>query len=103
MVTIQRMTMIMITITSTAMTEKAAPLDWHGAALDRSTRIDHAYKNTQNVRRFFKREIGDHFKFDRPFMAWMKAHAGSTLAEAVAEWRSGHKDAGGQGRPESGA
>jgi hypothetical protein len=49
--------------------------------------IDANYRNTQNVRRFFKAEIGDHFKFDRPFMAWMKAHESATMAEAVAEWR----------------
>ncbi|PHR23094.1 MAG: hypothetical protein COA37_10050 [Hoeflea sp.] len=61
--------------------------DWHSDPAADSTIIDANYRNTQNVRRFFKSAIGDHFKFDRPFMAWMKAHAGSTMAEAVAEWR----------------
>lgn len=77
---------VTVMTTSTAMTEKAAILDWHSAQLDLSTRIDGAYRNTQNVRRFFKRKIGEHFKFDRAFMAWMKTHHGSTLADAVSEW-----------------
>jgi len=61
--------------------------DWHADPIADATVIDANYRNTQNVRRFFKSAIGDHFKFDRPFMAWMKAHAGSTMTEAVAEWR----------------
>jgi len=61
--------------------------DWHSDPIANTTLIDENYRNTQNVRRFFKAAIGDHFKFDRSFMAWMKAHAGSTMAEAVAEWR----------------
>ncbi|WP_299867421.1 DUF6434 domain-containing protein [uncultured Hoeflea sp.] len=69
------------------MTEPTSVLDWHAAPLDASTRIDAAYRNTQNVRRFFKAEIGDHFRFDRPFMAWLKASQGITLKEAAAEWR----------------
>jgi hypothetical protein len=70
-----------------AMTEPVHHLDWHSAPLEPSTRIDRFYKNTQNVRRFFKREIGAHFKFDRSFMEWMKKHNGLTLSDAVAEWR----------------
>lgn len=89
--------------TSTAMTEKAAPLDWHSASLVPSTRIDASYRNTQNVRRFFKREIGDHFKFDRSFMVWMKAHQGATLADAISEWLREHKHGGSRSRPESDA
>jgi hypothetical protein len=61
-------------------------LDWHSDPITRETLIDAGYRNTQNVRRFFKAEIGDHFKFDRPFMSWMKAHAGLTMGDAVAEW-----------------
>jgi len=57
--------------------------DWHSDPIADSTIIDANYRNTQNVRRFFKAAIGDDFKFDRPFMAWMKAHVGSTMAE----WR----------------
>jgi|GEM_PF-947361 len=69
--------------TGTAMTE---PHDWHSTLITGDTRIDAHYRNTQNVRRFFKVEIGDRFRFDRPFMAWMKAHAGSTMRDAVDEW-----------------
>ena len=61
--------------------------DWHSATLTPATTITAGYRNTQNVRRFFKSECGADFKFDRSFMAWMKAATGQTLADAVAEWR----------------
>ncbi|OCW55668.1 hypothetical protein AWJ14_05950 [Hoeflea olei] len=61
--------------------------DWHCDPITDDTVIDARYRNTQTVRRYFKSRIGDHFTFDRPFMAWMKSHAGSTMRDAVAEWR----------------
>lgn len=73
-----------IIITDMIMTEKH---DWHSDPVTRATVIDSAYRNTQNVRRFFKAEIGARFNFDRPFIAWMKSHKGSTMGEAAAEWR----------------
>jgi len=48
--------------------------------------ITTTYRNTQNVRRFFRKECGDHFKFDRAFMAWMKSADGKTMGDAVKEW-----------------
>jgi hypothetical protein len=45
-----------------------------------------AYRNTQNVRRFFKKECGDSFRFDRPFMAWMKNGKRKTMGDAIKEW-----------------
>jgi Domain of unknown function (DUF6434) len=38
------------------------------------------------VRRFFKARCGDHFKFDRPFMAWMKNGKKKTIGDAVRAW-----------------
>ena len=61
-------------------------LDWHKEPLSKNTIIDDGYKNTQNVRRFFKFHCGDHFKFDRSFMLWMKTNQGKTMGDAVAEW-----------------
>jgi hypothetical protein len=46
-----------------------AVFDWHADAITRDTPITKSYRNTQNVRRFFKAQCGDDFKFDRPFMA----------------------------------
>lgn len=69
----------------TIMTEKR---DWHSDPIACDTMIDAGYRNTQNVRRFFRGQIGDHFKFDRQFMAWMKSHQGATMGDAVAEWRA---------------
>ncbi|MEC4593471.1 DUF6434 domain-containing protein [Nitrospirillum amazonense] len=60
--------------------------DWHADPIDRTTPITTGYRGTQNVRRFFHRECGEHFKFDRPFMAWMKAAVGRTMGDAADEW-----------------
>lgn len=73
----------MLIRTGISMTDRR---DWHCDPITSETVIDSGYRNTQNVRRFFTSEIGGHFRFDRPFMAWMKAHAGSTMGDAVAEW-----------------
>jgi hypothetical protein len=61
--------------------------DWHKDQITPETPITSTYRNTQNVRRFFKAECGADFKFDRPFMAWLKNGKAKTMADAVAEWR----------------
>lgn len=61
--------------------------DWHSAALTPETIITDSYKNSQNVRRFFKAEVGDQFKFTIGFMDWIRLNHGATLADAVAEYR----------------
>jgi hypothetical protein len=61
--------------------------DWHSDRITRKTRITASYRNTQNVRRFFKSQCGAHFKFDRPFMAWLKDGAPKTMGDAVKEWQ----------------
>ena len=66
--------------------------DWHKDKITISTEIDVGYKNTQNVRRFLKAHGGDHFKFDRSFMLWMKTHQGMTMGDALAEWFTRKKD-----------
>ena len=65
--------------------------DWHSAALSDATVIDGSYRNTQNVRRFFRTQCGADFKFDVPFMAWIKAAVGLTLGDAAEEWRRRRK------------
>ena len=57
--------------------------DWHSAKLTPQTVIADNYKNTQNVRRFMQQHMGESFKFNIAFMAWMKANAGKTLADAI--------------------
>lgn len=66
------------------------PFDWHYSPLYSHTVIAPGYRNTQNVRRFFVAEIGDAFRFDRGFMAWMSDNPGKTLGDAVDEWRRRH-------------
>jgi uncharacterized protein DUF6434 len=60
--------------------------DWHSDIISRATPITSDYRNTQNVRRFFKSECGDEFAFDRPFMAWLKRAGGKTMGDAADEW-----------------
>ncbi len=60
--------------------------DWHSAGISRATPITATYRMTQNVRRFFRVQCGDGFKFDRPFMAWMQASVGKTMGKAADEW-----------------
>jgi len=63
-----------------------ASFDWHSGPLDRATPMTGTYRNTQNVRRFFKAECGTRFSFDRDFMAWLKAGKAQTLGDAADEW-----------------
>jgi hypothetical protein len=51
------------------------------------TKITDNYKNTENVRKFFDQQIGEHFKFNVRFMNWMKVNSGKTLQEAIEEWK----------------
>jgi hypothetical protein len=53
--------------------------DWHGGKITRATAITRDYRNTQNVRRFFKAHCGAAFAFDRPFMAWLKDGSPKTM------------------------
>lgn len=60
--------------------------DWHGAALTDATVITDNYRNTQNVRRYFKTAVGDGFKFTIALMDWMRENEGKTLADACAAY-----------------
>ncbi|SIO45382.1 DUF6434 domain-containing protein [Paraburkholderia phenazinium] len=60
--------------------------DWHRDPIDRATKIDETYRNTQNVRRFLKSECGETFKFDRLFMAWIKSGVPRNMGEVADEW-----------------
>ena len=63
-----------------------AAFDWHGGKITRSTVITKSYRHTQNVRRFFRAECGDEFKFDRSFMAWLTDGRPKTMGDAADEW-----------------
>lgn len=47
---------------------KKSQFDWKKEVLTSATEITDNYKNTENVRAFFKTEIGDKFKFNVEFM-----------------------------------
>ena len=70
-----------------------AAFDWHSGDITRATELDASYRNTQRVRRFFKAECGDTFRFDRAFMAWLQEASGKTMGDAADEWhrRTGQK------------
>ena len=63
-----------------------ARFDWHADEITRATPVGKDYRNTQNVRRFLKQECGVSFKFDRPFMAWIKDGAPKTMGDVADEW-----------------
>ncbi len=63
-----------------------AAFDWHSGEMTRATPITRTYRNTQNVRRFFRVECGPDFKFDRLFMAWLIDGSPKTLGDAADEW-----------------
>lgn len=60
--------------------------DWNKQVLSHRTIITDNYKNTENVRRFFEKQIGLHFYFTTQFMQWMKKNVGKNLKEAVVQW-----------------
>ncbi len=60
--------------------------DWHTDMITRDTPVTGSYRNTQNVRRFLKAQCGDHFKFDRVFMAWIRNGTPKTMGGVADEW-----------------
>lgn len=60
--------------------------DWHSDTITRATPVTPSYKNTQNVRRFMLEHCGPGFKFDRPFMAWIRNGIAKNLGDVVDEW-----------------
>ena len=73
------------------MRENQNKIDWHSDPLTRDTPITEDYRHTQNVRRFMKSECGEHFKFNRAFMSWIKngspkTPAPKTLGDVADEW-----------------
>ncbi|ASI93910.1 DUF6434 domain-containing protein [Vibrio rotiferianus] len=62
-------------------------VDWHKNTINDDTIITASYKNTQNVRAYFRAKLGHDFKFDRGFMEWMKGAIGLTMREACREWK----------------
>ncbi|WP_421858046.1 DUF6434 domain-containing protein [Oricola sp.] len=63
-----------------------AKFDWHSDPIDRATPVADNYKSTQNVRRFLKSQCGEHFKFDRQFMAWIRSGKAITMGDVADEW-----------------
>lgn len=59
--------------------------DWHSDPITRDTPVTDTYRNTQNVRRFLKSQCGVHFKFDRPFMSWIKDGSAKTMGDVADE------------------
>ena len=66
------------------------PFDWHRDPISRDTPITRSYRNTQNVRRLFKAECGERFKFDRSFALRLKNANNETMGGAVKEWLRRH-------------
>lgn len=76
-----------ITVSSQKKTKISSSFDWNNEELSLGVVITDSYKNTENVREFFKKLIGKHFRFNVEFMNWMKSNVGKTLEDAAVEWR----------------
>lgn len=72
--------------------------DWHSDLITRSTPVTPGYKNTQNVRRFMLEHCGPGFRFDWPFMAWIRNDLPKTLGDVVDEWQRRNPDSQASGR-----
>lgn len=61
--------------------------DWHGGIINRDTPIGDDYRSTQKVRRFMHEQCGAAFRFDRPFMAWIRGGTPRNMGDVVDEWK----------------
>ncbi|MCP1463645.1 MULTISPECIES: DUF6434 domain-containing protein [unclassified Pseudomonas] len=68
-------------------------VDWHSDPITRATPVTPHYKNTKNVRRFMLEHCGPGFKFDRPFMAWIRNATPKTMGDVVDEWQRHNEEA----------
>jgi hypothetical protein len=75
-----------VTRTETKKVKNISKFKWENEKLTRETIITDNYKNGENVRSFFAREIGSHFAFNVIFMKWMKENVGKSLGDAITEW-----------------
>jgi hypothetical protein len=60
--------------------------DWHSDRITRETDVTSRYRSTKNVRRFMRTECGEDFRFDRPFMAWIKDGRPKRMGDVADEW-----------------
>lgn len=63
-----------------------ASFDWHSDPITADTPVTMGYRNTQNVRRFLLAACGEEFRFDRPFMAWIRDGSPKTMGDVAREW-----------------
>ena len=68
--------------------QKTSKFDWQHTPLTLDTIITDNYKNTAHVRLFFSKQIGPHFRFNVPFIEWMKTNIGQTLQDAITQWHN---------------
>lgn len=57
--------------------------DWATESLSVNTLVTDSYKNTENVRAFFRTQIGQSFKFNIDLMNFMKDNLGVSLSDAI--------------------
>jgi Domain of unknown function (DUF6434) len=60
--------------------------DWHAGLIARDVPVTASYRNTQNVRRFLKSQCGEGFRFDRPFIQWIRDGTPKTMGDVADEW-----------------
>lgn len=75
------------TTTANKKRKASSNFNWAKETLTLETIITDSYKNGTNTRTFFQQQLGEKFKFNIAFMAWMKANSGKTLKDAVEIWQ----------------
>lgn len=65
---------------------------YENLTLSLDSRISENYRNDEVHRAFFQSVIGDYFKFNVPFMNWMKKNTGKTYQDAVNKWKEIYKE-----------
>jgi hypothetical protein len=66
----------------------AEPSPDNSGPLSADTVIPAGYRNTETVRAWFRSAVGKEFRFNVPFMNWMRENTGvKTFGEAVDAWR----------------
>lgn len=63
-------------------------IDWHSAPLASDTPIDHSFRKTQNVRRFFVTLCGAEFRFDHDMIRFVDEDDPQTLGDIASYWQA---------------
>lgn len=67
-------------------TSSACGVDKHLNKISLNSKLGKNFTCSQDVRKFFKKEIGNNFTFKVPFLKWLKSHPDNTYSDAINEF-----------------